>query len=336
MSRVERYFINPNNKKYVSTHLLNDVTYKCKENGTDHIKFVIKIDIAYDTMMKEVILNQILTTGQYTLTHNQKDATYTTYIIPNNIVNEQIVPKFVESFLQKNQYNSTDEVVFVAELFGHDLLDFTDEVIEKNLSETEIKSIIKQIVIKLKLLHSIGISHGDMCAENVCAKYENDHCSVRLIDFGFAVIHPKSPIYNLFKDKEHNIYVDIVTTDDDPINVMRCIVDTNNMLFGRIGTISPERHKATFSNSSYDAYKDDIYSIGTIMFVLFANILFIDEYIDINEHFYKIKNRTWIDVLKHHHPDTSTDAIDLMKKLITFEKDRITLDEILMHPWLIN
>jgi len=298
------------------------------------------IDLDADNIYDIVFDNNMTTTNTTTVANKDNKRFYLLNKDDNKgnkIDFSDITPIFVEWFL------SSCELVYVTEKFGKDLYYFLDEY-ETQLPESLCKSIIKQIVTLVSKLHSSGIAHCDLCIENICVKIVDSNLCVRLIDFGFAIIHPLTPLYSIFMGHQmhHSITPSLSNfstdnlNDTDNHNTLHCGIDSKYGICGRLAYISPERFKAN-SDSSYifDAFKDDVYAIGGVMFVLLSNIIFPNNKIDdIDTHKNTITSKTWLYKLKRHVPNISDDAIDLLNMMLCLEDERGSITDIMNHNWL--
>lgn len=302
-----------------------------------------------ESMIKEILLAKLLSVGYIDLDtdniydmifeNNKLSRNNNKFYLPtlnhdiNNNTNDNndITPTFVEWFL------SSYELVYVSERFGKDLYYFLDEY-EDHLPESLCKSIIKQIVTLVSKLHSFGIAHCDLCIENICVKIIDSNLCVRLIDFGFAMVHPSTSIYSIFMG--HSLHHSITPSPSnfvmDNHDTLHCSINSKYGICGRLAYISPERFKANSDASfTFDAFKDDVYAIGAVMFVLLSNVIFPNNKIDdIENHKNTITSKTWLYKLKRYVPTISDDAVDLLNMMLCLEEERASIADILNHRWL--
>jgi len=117
-----------------------------------------------------------------------------------------------------------------------------------------------------------------------------------------------------------------------------------NDIYGKQYYISPERMCAhlksvkgkTSRKSYYCSYKDDIYSLGIILFAMLSGDLPYKTPIESNYHFKDIISGEWKKSILYENfiKNNSRDVVDLIDKIIKPEKNRISLDQILNHRWL--
>lgn len=271
---------------------------------------------------------------------------------PDNIIDINFdkgkIPDFIESFMFDNK------IFFITSYSGIDLYEYIAKHLVSNkvicIKETICKCIFSQIFRILDDLHNLGIAHGDMSLENTClditnCKHECMHNHriprVRLIDFGFSIIHPLSPLFEMLEGRQQCRRIVMHNEFNKTIDNLKCSVSNADYFHGKIDYISPERLKAHYvSNYTYDAYKDDIYAVGIMLFrTLFA----ISPYDNIKE--YDVLERIifqehWLfsnpDIYNLITKNISNDCLNLIRRILKPESERITLKEIFKHNWLMT
>jgi calcium-dependent protein kinase len=172
-----------------------------------------------------------------------------------------------------------------------------DEILNKqSFSESVAATIIYQLISAVAYMHSKKIVHRDLKPENILLEEKGDVMDIKLIDFGAAV-------------KVH----------------------PGNFIKGPIGTayyIAPEVIKGSYNE------KCDLWSSGVILFILLAGYPPFDGHND-EEILEKIKkltpnfsNDVWQEI--------SSDAQDIVKKLLTPAANRLSASEALKHKWFNN
>ena len=157
---------------------------------------------------------------------------------------------------------------------------------------------MKQILSAVSYCHKLKIIHRDLKPENIliCKKLKNCFNLIKVIDFGTAII------FN--KDKN------------------------DKSLTGSVYYISPE---VLSKNRNYSE-KCDVWSCGIIMYILLTGLPPFNGDSD-EEIMRKILNGKF-DMKKYPWPIISSQAKDLLKKLLEFEPNkRISAEEALNHPW---
>lgn len=240
----------------------------------------------------------------------------------------------------------SDKSYLITEYSGKDLFEYT--ISKKKLTETEAKCIFQQIVYALKSLHSIGITHGDMSLENVCVEIKNDVINgqqtkitnINIIDYECSLIHPNSPYYPIVPINEQSSITTILTDNKSDYQT-KFITKLNPTkiiytIYGKELYISPERLDANYKNNkSYCSFKDDIFSLGQMLFAMLTGTFLYDSPTLTDPLFIKVISGDWF-----LHPynsniiNMSTDVIDLIDKIIKPEHSRISIDEIIKHRWM--
>ncbi|KAJ3445715.1 serine/threonine-protein kinase dclk3 [Anaeramoeba flamelloides] len=169
---------------------------------------------------------------------------------------------------------------------------------DEKFSEKQTSKIIKMILLALQYLHKNQIVHRDLKPENILYTEENDEIIVKLTDFGLSKMISKE---------------DMLTT--------AC---------GTPYYVAPEIIKRERYGPSVD-----IWSVGVIMYVLLTGCApFYDE--SIPKMFKKIETGK----VRFPLPEwdgISQEVISLIKRFLTVDVlKRITIEEAIKHPWIVN
>ena len=261
---------------------------------------------------------KVLGTGSqsivYLVRYNNSDNYYTMKKIPRKKKKMKMIDKEINSLkCNKHHYliNYVDVIkdkkyVYILTDYndGYDLYTYITEynrTIRRTWSKHNlkiIKLIVAQIISGLESLHNNSYVHLDLKLENILITNDGE---VKIIDFGSM-------------EK-----LDIDTKDKVILQMLDCIC-------GTLEYISPEILRHYFNKSS------DIWSLGIIIYELCSfQILYngVDKKNIIN----KIKSYN----IQHTYPDTfSTELKDLLNKIFTHYKSRITLEEIKKHSWFTD
>ena len=170
----------------------------------------------------------------------------------------------------------------------------------KGFKEEISRKIFIDLLNSIESCHKNGISHGDIKLENILLDKD---FNIKLIDFGFSK------------------------------NINDGLIYESN---GTYSYVSPEVLIA--ATKGYDGIKNDIFSLGIILFSLIFGFL-------------PFKNATFTDfrykfIIKEQYEDfwksvnNNNDTIsnnfkDLFERMICFDsKERLNINEIKMHPWV--
>jgi serine/threonine protein kinase len=180
---------------------------------------------------------------------------------------------------------------------GGDLFTFLEKR-DFTIPEAKAKELTHSIATGIFYLHSFGIAHRDLKPENILMTDESDDAVPKLVDFGLSkIVGPNE-------------------TCNDP--------------FGTLSYVAPE----VLLQKPYDK-SVDLWSLGIIIYLLISGTLPFDDDDD-----REIARQTI-----HDDPDFTyrvwkkidKGTIDMIKKLLAKDKkDRMKLEDVLQHPWLVK
>lgn len=196
-------------------------------------------------------------------------------------------------------FDSFDALYIVLELVeGGELFDRV--VAEGKFSETISKLLFYQILDAVKYLHDKNITHRDLKPENILLATDDSETLIKVTDFGLSKFVGET-------------------------SLMKTLCGTPNYL-------APE----VIESAGLGGYSKavDCWSLGVILYIMLGGYPpFSDEIKEytlqqqIRQAKYTFPKEYWKDV--------SSDAIDLIKKLLTLNpKKRITTTDALRHPWI--
>ena len=196
-------------------------------------------------------------------------------------------------------YENDNYIYLVMELCtGGELFDRIIQKTEqgKQFTEKEVANIFQQMMSAINYCHSNKIVHRDLKPENLLLATQDENSPIKVIDFGMS---------RIFNNKQ--------------------------AMFDKVGTayyISPE-----VLDGFYDE-KCDIWSAGVILYILLCGYPPFNGNDD-DEIFESIKKRKFV------YPDAewaniSKEAKDLINKMLSEPLTRLTAEQVLGHPWLIN
>lgn len=179
--------------------------------------------------------------------------------------------------------------------------ELTDRILSmESLPEHTIKFLFYQIVLAVQYLHSKGITHRDLKPQNVLLESQIPKSRVKVSDFGLSKI----------------------VTNETLLTTM-C---------GTPAYLAPEIWNV--NNQNYDK-KVDVWSLGVILFYMFAKELPFesDNRGDLQKLIlcgnYSFNSKVWGRITK--------EAKDLIGKMLTIDpKDRISIDDVLRHEWIVK
>mmetsp|Transcript_23779 Transcript_23779/g.33275 ORF Transcript_23779/g.33275 Transcript_23779/m.33275 type:complete len:334 (+) Transcript_23779:33-1034(+) len=174
-----------------------------------------------------------------------------------------------------------------------------DRIVAKgSYSEKEASVLIKSVAEALMYLHKIGIVHRDLKPENLIYANRDANSKIKITDFGLAKL--KRP-------------------DNDGMMTTAC---------GTPGYVAPEVLKKQKYNQAVD-----IWSMGVILYILLCG--FPPFYHEKTQKLYQQIKTGSYDFPNPYWKDITDSAKDLIKKMLTVEPaNRITIPQILEHPWI--
>lgn len=322
-----QFFVVPRNiKPTIYGYSQNTLLYDSKNDQQEHFmiffckysnkeKADIKISAdgfsVQEDIKKEDLINSLLNTT----------------LLPNH----PHIPKYYGMNTTDTEYQLMFEYIHGKEMY--DLLADNNINIDLKTKQT----IFKQIVTTVQDLHKKGIVHLDLSIENIMI---DSQYNVKIIDFGVAQMHHLACNNN--PDNNANIpiykYEDIEANPN--IHTFKCKSIDKNDLPGKLRYLSPE----LFHSQPFDAYKNDIYSLGIILFLLLTRrppYMFPVHDTDIKNWFPHIINGNWKkrkfiqenkDVTTHY-KTLPKQALELMDLILKPEDKRLSIEQILQHPF---
>uniref|UniRef100_A0A914YJ45 protein kinase C n=2 Tax=Panagrolaimus superbus TaxID=310955 RepID=A0A914YJ45_9BILA len=197
----------------------------------------------------------------------------------------------------ESMFETKDKIFVVMEKMNGDMLEMILSQATGKLDERATKFLILQILSALRYLHSRGIAHCDLKPENVLlSDLGNKFPQTKLCDFGYA----------------------------------RFIGDAQfrKTIVGTPAYLAPEVLQKKGYNKSLD-----VWSVGVIVYVTLSGTFPFNDGEEISEQIqnaaFMFPNETW----KHISPQ----AVDLIQRLLRLKiEERLTIDECIRHPWLID
>jgi calcium-dependent protein kinase len=166
----------------------------------------------------------------------------------------------------------------------------------KQFTEKEVANIFQQMMSAINYCHSNKIVHRDLKPENLLLATQDENSPIKVIDFGMS---------RIFNNKQ--------------------------AMFDKVGTayyISPE-----VLDGFYDE-KCDIWSAGVILYILLCGYPPFNGNDD-DEIFESIKKRKFV-FPEAEWANISKEAKDLINKMLSDPLTRLTAEQVLVHPWLVN
>jgi serine/threonine protein kinase len=178
--------------------------------------------------------------------------------------------------------------------------------------------ILCRAVQGLHHLQSVGVCHRDLSLENVLVDREN--CLI--IDMGMCLRVPYSD-----PAKAGNI------TDVTRGACLRRLMRPQGVC-GKHNYMSPE----IFSNTApFDGFAIDLWAAGVILYIMLTGFPPYDQANRTDQRFDLIVNGNLVRQLRSWGIQVSDDAGDLLQSMLKLDpRDRLTLAEVMAHPWVVN
>ena len=195
-------------------------------------------------------------------------------------------------------FENQDYIYIVMEyLKGGDLFNYLEKR-DFTIPENKARDLAHSIATGLFYLHSFGIAHRDLKPENILMTDDSDEATPKLVDFGLSKIVGPSEKCN------------------DP--------------FGTLSYVAPE----VLLQKPYDK-SVDLWSLGVIIYLLLSGTLPFDD--DDDREIARQTIHDAVDFSYHVWKKVGSDIKKMIKKLLEKDKkDRMTLEEVLQHPWILK
>lgn len=188
---------------------------------------------------------------------------------------------------------------------------------EGGMSEPVARYWFRQILEGLHFLQMKGICHRDLSLENILVDENNS----LIIDLGMCLRVPYS-------------------SRENPSQVTDVSRGSSRRLIQRSGTcgkhnyMSPEIYQNTHA---FDGFAVDLWAAGVILYIMLTGFPPYDHATMADTRFEIIVNGALMDQLKTWEIYLSNEAGDLLQRMLQLDpRDRLTLAEVMQHPWLMN
>jgi serine/threonine protein kinase len=169
----------------------------------------------------------------------------------------------------------------------------------------------------LHFLQSKGICHRDLSLENILV--DEDNCLV--IDFGMCLRVPYS------SSSDRNLISDVTNG-----STRRLIKPMGTC--GKHNYMSPE----IFQNKdNFDGFAVDLWSAGVILYIMLTGFPPYDQATRADQRFEIIVEGQLVEQLRLWEINVSDEAGDLLQSMLRLDpRQRLTLAQVMTHPWVTN
>lgn len=179
------------------------------------------------------------------------------------------------------------------------------------LSESLCRYWFREILLAVEEMHKIGICHRDLSLENIMV---GPNKTAMIIDWGLCLRMP---------------YKTSVNRDRYPI--------TRKERCGKYAYMSPEVYNSINDDAKpYDTRALDLWSVGVILLILALGDMQWDmPDPSLDERFELMTSGELANILRRWNMGLSEDLMDLLQGMLMVDpQQRLTLDQILEHPWM--
>ncbi|KAL7462142.1 hypothetical protein ACHAXS_002529 [Conticribra weissflogii] len=184
------------------------------------------------------------------------------------------------------------------------------------MDESLARKWFRQILSALNQLQKKGICHRDLCMENILVDERNN---IKIIDFGLCLRVPYADPNN------RNLVTDVSA------NTARRLMKAQ----GQGGTweyMAPE----VLNRDTFDGFAIDLWAVGIVLFELLIGKkpFSMPDAVDANFRYIAI-NADLAGLLRMKGVELEKEAVDLLQKMLHLDpKKRLTLAEVVEHPWV--
>lgn len=188
---------------------------------------------------------------------------------------------------------------------------------EMGMPEPVARYWFRQILQGLLHLQSVGVCHRDLSLENVLV--DTNKCLV--IDMGMCLYVP------------YNDPARPGSATDATRGTARRLMRPQGVC-GKMNYMSPEILKNT---APFDGFSIDLWAAGVILYIMLTGFPPYDQAIRADQKFDIIVRGDLVRQLDDWGINLSRDAGDLLQSMLQLDpRDRLTLAEVMSHPWVVN
>jgi len=188
---------------------------------------------------------------------------------------------------------------------------------EIGMPETVARYFFRQILKGLLHLQSVGVCHRDLSLENVMV--DKNQCLI--IDMGMCLYVP------------YNCPVRQGRVTNATKGTARRLMRPQGVC-GKMNYMSPE----IFANTApFDGFSVDLWAAGVILYIMLTGFPPYDQASRADQKFDIIVNGRLVEQLNEWGIHLSADAGDLLQSMLKENpRDRLTLADVMAHPWVVN
>eukprot|EP00535_Pseudo-nitzschia_heimii_P005381 CAMPEP_0197181404 /NCGR_PEP_ID=MMETSP1423-20130617/5705_1 /TAXON_ID=476441 /ORGANISM="Pseudo-nitzschia heimii, Strain UNC1101" /LENGTH=442 /DNA_ID=CAMNT_0042631647 /DNA_START=624 /DNA_END=1952 /DNA_ORIENTATION=- len=209
--------------------------------------------------------------------------------------------------------------------------------LNERFSENEARYWMDQVLNGLHNLQKVGICHRDMSLENLLVHKDG----ALIIDMGMCLLVPY---------REEDPMSLAVSFDNMKMNGGR-VSEQQQQLQQRAGFrrrtlikpqgicgkwiyMSPEIYR---NEEPFDGFAVDMWAAGVILFLMLTGFPPWERACQTDERFHYMSGGYLVQMLTEWDVGLSSDAMDLLQRMLFLDpKDRLSLEQVRAHPWMVN
>lgn len=193
-------------------------------------------------------------------------------------------------------------------------------------------------------LQHVGICHRDMSLENLLVHKDG----ALIIDMGMCLLTPYDDsaigLTSSFNSMSVNGSINSAAVQPNTVQAASTLLLSGRgrprHLISPQGTcgkwiyMSPEIYQ---NSESFDAFAVDMWAAGVILFLMLTGFPPWERACPTDERFYYMTAGYLVQMLTEWEIGLSSDAMDLLQRMLFLDpKDRLSLDQVRAHPWMVN
>jgi serine/threonine protein kinase len=189
----------------------------------------------------------------------------------------------------------------------------------------------------LETLQHAGICHRDLSLENLLVHQDG----ALVIDMGMCLMMPfQDTATQTISAALNNMNMNESHTTTVQSNTLMSGRSRPRLLIRPQGTcgkwiyMSPEIYK---NSEPFDGFAVDMWAAGVIMFLMLTGFPPWERACATDERFHYMTAGYLVQMLTEWELGLSSDAMDLLQRMLFLDpKDRLSLDQVKAHPWMVN
>jgi len=215
--------------------------------------------------------------------------------------------------------------------------------LNERFSEAEARYWMDQVLNGLENLQKVGICHRDMSLENLLVHKDG----ALIIDMGMCLLVPycdedPGSLTTSFDNMnmnggqvaQHQQFQSCVSRDPISGRLRRRSLIKPQGTCGKWIYMSPEVYR---NEEPFDGFAVDMWAAGVILFLMLTGFPPWERACRSDERFHYMSGGYLVQMLTEWDIGLSSDAMDLLQRMLFLDpKDRLSLEQVRAHPWMVN